>query len=66
MHLVYSARYQIDIGPHVFPTQKYRLVHDRLKEAALEVMEWTPAESLTCLERRERLQVSLASIPPDL
>jgi acetoin utilization deacetylase AcuC-like enzyme len=24
----YSARYQIDIGLHVFPTRKYRLVHD--------------------------------------
>ena len=24
----YSARYHIDIGLHVFPTQKYRLVHD--------------------------------------
>jgi acetoin utilization deacetylase AcuC-like enzyme len=28
--LFYSARYQVDIGLHVFPTQKYRLVHDRL------------------------------------
>ena len=30
MRVVYSARYHIDIGPHVFPTRKYRLVHDRL------------------------------------
>jgi acetoin utilization deacetylase AcuC-like enzyme len=28
--VVYSARYQIDIGLHVFPTTMYRLVHDRL------------------------------------
>jgi acetoin utilization deacetylase AcuC-like enzyme len=28
--VVHSPRYQIDIGPHVFPTQKYRLVADRL------------------------------------
>jgi acetoin utilization deacetylase AcuC-like enzyme len=28
--VVYSARYQIDIGLHVFPTTKYRFVHDRL------------------------------------
>jgi acetoin utilization deacetylase AcuC-like enzyme len=31
--IVYSARYQIDIGLHVFPTTKYRLVHARLIEA---------------------------------
>ena len=30
MKVVYSARYQIDIGPHVFPTRKYSLVHARL------------------------------------
>jgi len=30
VRVVYSARYHIDIGPHVFPTQKYRLVYDRL------------------------------------
>jgi acetoin utilization deacetylase AcuC-like enzyme len=30
VHVLYSARYHIDIGPHVFPTKKYRLVHDRL------------------------------------
>jgi acetoin utilization deacetylase AcuC-like enzyme len=30
--IVYSARYQIDIGLHVFPTTKYRLVHARLIE----------------------------------
>lgn len=30
MDVVYSARYAIDIGPHVFPTQKYQRVHDRL------------------------------------
>jgi acetoin utilization deacetylase AcuC-like enzyme len=28
--VVHSARYQIDIGPHVFPTQKYRLVAESL------------------------------------
>jgi acetoin utilization deacetylase AcuC-like enzyme len=30
--IVYSPRYHIDIGAHVFPTLKYRLVHDRLLE----------------------------------
>ncbi len=33
--IVYSARYHIDIGPHVFPTHKYRLVHARLLESGL-------------------------------
>jgi acetoin utilization deacetylase AcuC-like enzyme len=28
LKLLYSTRYEIDIGPHVFPTVKYRLVHD--------------------------------------
>lgn len=32
MKVVYSARYQIDIGPHVFPTRKYSLVYARLLE----------------------------------
>jgi acetoin utilization deacetylase AcuC-like enzyme len=30
MTVVHSARYAIDIGPHVFPTQKYDLVRRRL------------------------------------
>lgn len=30
MKLFYSPKYQIDIGSHVFPTLKYKLVHDRL------------------------------------
>jgi acetoin utilization deacetylase AcuC-like enzyme len=30
--VVYSARYRIDIGLHVFPTTKYQLVHARLIE----------------------------------
>ena len=47
LHVVYSARYHIDIGPHVFSTQKYRLVRDRLVEGGLiqpdEVVEPQPA-----------------------
>jgi len=31
----YSARYHIDIGPHVFPTRKYRLILDRLLAAGI-------------------------------
>jgi acetoin utilization deacetylase AcuC-like enzyme len=33
--VVYSARYQIDIGPHVFPTRKYSLVHAALVESGV-------------------------------
>ena len=35
MKVVYSARYRIDIGPHVFPTLKYSLIHARLLEAGV-------------------------------
>jgi acetoin utilization deacetylase AcuC-like enzyme len=35
LNVVYSARYQIDIGPHVFPTRKYALVRDRLIAAGV-------------------------------
>ncbi|MEE2963239.1 MAG: histone deacetylase [Acidobacteriota bacterium] len=34
MKLVYSSRYSLDIGPHVFPTEKYRRIHKRLTAAA--------------------------------
>jgi acetoin utilization deacetylase AcuC-like enzyme len=30
MRIIYSPRYAIDLGLHVFPTEKYRLVHDAL------------------------------------
>lgn len=33
--VVWSARYEVDIGPHVFPTRKYRLVHDLLLERGI-------------------------------
>jgi len=32
MNVLYSPRYLIDIGLHVFPTRKYQLVHARLVE----------------------------------
>jgi len=35
MKVFYSSRYQIDIGPHVFPTRKYELVRDRLLQIAV-------------------------------
>jgi acetoin utilization deacetylase AcuC-like enzyme len=45
--IVYSPRYRIDIGPHVFPTEKYQRVHARLLETgvirAADVAEPEPA-----------------------
>jgi acetoin utilization deacetylase AcuC-like enzyme len=35
LKVVYSARYQIDIGPHVFPTRKYPLIHARLLDSGV-------------------------------
>jgi acetoin utilization deacetylase AcuC-like enzyme len=32
---VYSPEYEADIGPHVFPTEKYRMVRDRLREGGV-------------------------------
>ena len=47
MQVVYSQRYHIDIGPHVFPTRKYQLVHQRLLETGVvrpsDVIEPKPA-----------------------
>ena len=35
MRVVYSPRYQLDLGPHVFPTAKYRLVARAVERAGL-------------------------------
>jgi len=47
LKVVYSARYHIDIGPHVFPTRKYPLVHACLAENGViessDVVEPAPA-----------------------
>lgn len=32
---VFSPRYEVDIGPHVFPTSKYRLLRERLLERGI-------------------------------
>lgn len=32
MKIVYSENYYTDIGPHVFPTEKYQLIYEKLKE----------------------------------
>ena len=37
MKVVYSPRYHIDIGTHVFPTRKYQLLYERVRSAGLAV-----------------------------
>jgi acetoin utilization deacetylase AcuC-like enzyme len=62
MHVVYAARYRIDIGLHVFPTKKYRLVHDRLLarqgERGVVIVEPRPAtwDELGLVHTREYLE----------
>lgn len=43
MTIVYSPRYHIDIGPHVFPTTKYRLVYERIAKSHPDALVITPA-----------------------
>ena len=35
MRVIYSPRYEVDLGPHVFPTRKYGLVHRQLLDSQL-------------------------------
>ena len=62
MKVVYSARYRIDIGPHVFPTDKYQRVHARLLETGVilpaDVVEPEPAswEELALVHTPEYLE----------
>ena len=39
MKIIYSPRYQIDIGAHVFPTLKYRMAHPEAKLTEQETRE---------------------------
>ena len=61
MYVVYSPRYHVDIGAHVFPTRKYRLVHARLLETGVitpaDVIEPAPAswDDLALVHTREYL-----------
>jgi len=61
MHVIYSPRYHVDIGLHVFPTRKYQLVHARLLEdrviAAQDVIEPQAADwdDLALVHTREYL-----------
>jgi acetoin utilization deacetylase AcuC-like enzyme len=63
MGVFHSARYHIDIGPHVFPTRKYQLVRDRVAAlpadaGALVFVEPEPAtwDELALVHTREYLE----------
>ena len=62
MHVVYSPRYHVDIGLHVFPTRKYQLVHARLLDAGVitpaDVIEpdAAPWDDLALVHTREYLE----------
>ncbi len=45
--VIYSARYRIDIGLHVFPTQKYQLVHDAIRESAGQALSFIEPDPAT-------------------
>jgi len=53
--VIYAARYRIDIGLHVFPTDKYRLVRERL--SSVDIVEPAPAtwEQLALVHTAEYL-----------
>lgn len=62
MHVIYSPRYEVDIGAHVFPTLKYRLVKDRIVSTgivdATDILEPETAawDELSLVHTREYLE----------
>lgn len=65
MSIIYSPRYHIDIGSHVFPTAKYTLLAERLFAAGLarpadlvepDTASWTDLEVVHTREYLERLK----------
>jgi acetoin utilization deacetylase AcuC-like enzyme len=51
---IYCPEYEADIGPHVFPTEKYRMVRDRLREQGV------PDRAFAAPVERERDILGLA------
>ncbi|MBA3269169.1 MAG: histone deacetylase [Acidobacteria bacterium] len=60
MIVVYSTRYHIDIGTHVFPTRKYHMLHDRIRASGVsaEFVQPSPAswEHLALVHSRAYLE----------
>ena len=72
MNVLYSPRYLVDIGLHVFPTRKYQLVHARLVEegviAQRDVIEPQAAawDDLALVHTREYLaKIRYGTLSPD-
>ncbi len=72
MNVVYSPRYHVDIGTHVFPTRKYQLVRARLLDAgviaASDIIEPQPAswDDLALVHTNEYLtKVRHGTMTPD-
>ncbi len=71
MLVVYSPRYHIDIGPHVFPTVKYTLIRqalDRIEGLPFQFLEPAPAtwEQLALVHTDQYLtQMREGTLPPD-
>ncbi|MGE3179376.1 MAG: histone deacetylase [Vicinamibacterales bacterium] len=72
MHVIYSPRYHIDLGLHVFPTEKYALVLQRLLDSGLvrppEVLEPSPAswDQLALVHTESYLRhMKHGTLPPD-
>lgn len=56
MKIVYGARYHIDIGLHVFPTGKYRLIRERLSDVDVVEPERATWEQLALVHTAEYLE----------
>ena len=56
--VVWSPAYEVDIGRHVFPTAKYRLIRNRLREAGI-----VPEEAFVQPEPATRAQLERVHTP---
>lgn len=69
MRIVYSDRYRIDIGAHVFPTEKYQRLHQQLvSSGAFEFVEPEPPDwdELALVHTREYLEkVRTGALSPE-
>src|ERR1035441_4448913 len=66
--IIYHPEYDLDLGPHVFPSQKFRMIHDALLEEGIageiDFLEPPPATDEDVLRRatgREKVEFSDAS-----
>jgi len=74
LNVVYSARYRLDIGPHVFPTSKYALIHAALIEQGIvepsgciepEPASWAELAHVHTVEYLDKMRIG-AMLPQDV